>query len=500
MGLTVKSDNSTDELRIDPTSKAAHVTLYDTAGNEINPSFTKAGIVIDANNTSIVALAAGATFTGVATDILNYNQVNIEIYATPSTAKASFYFQFSKDGSNWDVSVPSLVRDPTFVIPIPVINVHKYFRVVYVNDGGVGAIAALGLTDTAGTPTLQTNFRLTTYLLPLATKELTRTMDQTIQGSDAASLVRAGIMAKNPTNNYVNSNQSGLSLSNNSTAVLGAGASFTGVYEEVLGYSSIALNIDSDLVGTLEFQGSQDGTNQSFSLTRTFTKVSSGQNYVFIPTTKYVRIKYTNTAGTQSYFRLQTVFKSTPFGAIFTPTNTPLDQNSLAQVVIAVPTDGTKTTYSAATNGLAPALTPTDVFTITGSATKTIRVTKITFSAVKTAASTIDVLLLKRSTANNGGVSAAVTATSFDSSNAAATATVLAYTTNPTTGTLVGNVRNRKCLVPTSGNTGDYISYEFGQLGQAVVLRGINQVLSINLNGVTMTGGLCNFAVEWTEE
>lgn len=36
MSVNIGSDNSTDELRIDPISKAAHVTLYDTSGNEVD--------------------------------------------------------------------------------------------------------------------------------------------------------------------------------------------------------------------------------------------------------------------------------------------------------------------------------------------------------------------------------------------------------------------------------------------------------------------------------
>lgn len=506
----IKSGNSTDVLNVDPTSKAARVTIYDTAGAVVNPALSSpAAIAIDANNTTTAVLLAGNTFTGVATDISLYNQINIEIYARPgvvagdgSSAKASFYFQFSKDGTNWDVNVPSLVRDPSLVIPIPVINVHKYFRIIYVNDGGTGAIAALGLSDTAGTPTTQTVFRLTTYLLPFATKALSRTMDQGISGSDVADLVRAGIMGKNPMNTYVNKNTSGLSNANNSTAALGAGASFTGTYEEVIGYQTIVVNLDSNLVGTLAVELSQDGTNVTATVTRTFTNVSVGQSYIFIPSARYVRVKYTNTAGTQAFFRLQTIFKSEAVGSIFAAVNTPLVPTSLAQTVVSVPNDGVKTTYSTGIMGIAPALTPTDIFTITGSASKTIRVLTLAISGIKTTAAQTDILAVKRSTANSGGTSAAATAVPHDSNNAAATATVLSYTANPTLGTLVGNLRSRKVFIPSSATAteGGVLVYEFGQLGQAVVLRGTDQVVAVNLNGVSQTGGSFNFAAEWTEE
>ena len=71
------------------------------------------------------------------------------------------------------------------------------------------------------------------------------------------------------------------------------------------------------------------------------------------------------------------------------------------------PVDGGKATCSAAKIGLVPASSATDVFTITGSATKTVRVTRIEITATTTAATpaALDVLLLKRSTANSGGTS-----------------------------------------------------------------------------------------------
>lgn len=75
--------------------------------------------------------------------------------------------------------------------------------------GGVVAIAALGLTDAPGTPTNQTNFKLNTYLLPYATKELARTLDQSISGSDSVSLVRSMGMGKNPTGDIRNINTPG---------------------------------------------------------------------------------------------------------------------------------------------------------------------------------------------------------------------------------------------------------------------------------------------------
>src|SRR5689334_4986236 len=97
--------------------------------------------------------------------------------------------------------------------------------------------------------------------------------------------------------------------------------------------------------------------------------------------------------------------------------------------------------YSAGILSLAPAASATDIFTITGSASKTIRVVEIALIGTQTTAGVVGIQLVKRSTANSAGTSSAPTVVPHDSASAAGTATVLAYTANPTTGNLVGVVR-----------------------------------------------------------
>lgn len=174
--------------------------------------------------------------------------------------------------------------------------------------------------------------------------------------------------------------------------------------------------------------------------------------------------------------------------------------------------DGVKATYSAAKVGLVPASSATDIFTITGSATKTIRVTRIEITATTTSATpaALDVLLLKRSTANTSGTSTgSPTPVPHDSANGAVSATVLAYTANPTTGTLVGTaIRNAKFFQTLATYTAtdfpakDSLAWDFGNRpAQAIVLRGTGDVLAVNLNGVTATATASfDLAVEFTEE
>lgn len=159
-------------------------------------------------------------------------------------------------------------------------------------------------------------------------------------------------------------------------------------------------------------------------------------------------------------------------------------------------------TYTASVTGLAVGTLPSDIFTITGSATKTVYVTRIDIDGVQTTAGQVLVLMIKRSAANTGGTSTAPTKIPLDSLSAAASATVLAYTVNPTLGTAIGITTSARVFLPGAATVADAqgISIIYGQVGeQQMILRGINQVLAVDLNSVTIAGPSINLNIEWTE-
>ena len=167
--------------------------------------------------------------------------------------------------------------------------------------------------------------------------------------------------------------------------------------------------------------------------------------------------------------------------------------------------EGYKASYSAVAVALAPAATATDIFEIKGSATKTVRITRIAVSGVATAAGAYVFQLIKRSTANTTGTSSAPTPVPHDSNSAAATATLKAYTANPgALGTAVGTIRAQRGTVNTAATPAVPnvpVVFEFGRNNdQACVLRGVLESLNLSLNGVTMTGGLLEVEITWTEE
>lgn len=164
-------------------------------------------------------------------------------------------------------------------------------------------------------------------------------------------------------------------------------------------------------------------------------------------------------------------------------------------------------TYSAASTAVASAANATDIFTITGSAGAVVRVKRISISGIATADAKVVCVLLKRSTANTAGTSTTPTAVPHDSANAAATAVVRSYTANPTVGTLVGNINSVRLGIgaaapgngdPTEANIANLFESQAGK--QDIVLRGTEEVLAINLNGVTIAGSSFSCRVEWTEE
>ncbi|SRR6266568_423665 len=200
-------------------------------------------------------------------------------------------------------------------------------------------------------------------------------------------------------------------------------------------------------------------------------------------------------------------FKAIQGGTLFTDGSS----NDSAPVRMEL-TGGSKATFSAGITGLVPVTAATDIFTITGSATKLVKVTRlaITGSATLATAAILPIAILKRSSADLTGTSSSPTRVAHDSGNAAVSATVLAYTANPgTLGTLVGAIRNIRAFLQFTPITATefpmmpplYIE-DFGMRGsQPIVLRGTGDVLAVNLNAVaTITGWLFDISVEWTEE
>jgi hypothetical protein len=173
---------------------------------------------------------------------------------------------------------------------------------------------------------------------------------------------------------------------------------------------------------------------------------------------------------------------------------------------VRVDNEGGKATYSATVLGLVAASSCTDLFSLVGSATKVVKVQEVRISGVATTPIMQDVQLIRRSTANSGGTATNPTAAKHNSDNGAATATVNAYTANPTTGTGAGSIAGAKLMVAKADGTGTappVLVFDLRPKNgeQSVRLDGIAETLSVNLNGGSPgSGNLFDVSVTWTEE
>jgi hypothetical protein len=155
-------------------------------------------------------------------------------------------------------------------------------------------------------------------------------------------------------------------------------------------------------------------------------------------------------------------------------------------------------TYSLGYFFLEPAVLG-DKTCVFGSATKVVRIKKITFNAFNATAAVNNYGLYRRGSANTGGViSGATSVAKNDSNDPAPTATAVAYTTVPTSGTDLG--RFLAFSIYTSGSMVTTV-FTFGAVdrgSKSIVLRGINE--GVCIRSATAIANNIYFSWEWTEE
>lgn len=185
-----------------------------------------------------------------------------------------------------------------------------------------------------------------------------------------------------------------------------------------------------------------------------------------------------------------------------------LDVQGSSQVNV----EGQKATYYAGLGNNTPAATPTDVAVLPGSATKTVKITKVTVTVQSTTGAIGEYRLVVRSGGTQSAVNTAFAngthSGAMDTSDAAST--VIAnglggvYTGNPaSTGTVVGIPVDWTINIPTPA-TGAAVVMEYvcgPRPAKCITLRGATQFLAVNGNGHTLaTAEKFGVAFEWTEE
>lgn len=126
-------------------------------------------------------------------------------------------------------------------------------------------------------------------------------------GTDTADVIIA-----DGYNGLVTVNPGHISTGNSSSTPLAGGATFTGSWEDSTNYGIVIVSVIASHASAssgfiVEF--SSDGTNIDND-DRFTIPAATGKLYSFACAARYVRVRYTNGATLQTYFRLQTIFKA----------------------------------------------------------------------------------------------------------------------------------------------------------------------------------------------
>lgn len=172
-----------------------------------------------------------------------------------------------------------------------------------------------------------------------------------------------------------------------------------------------------------------------------------------------------------------------------------------------------RVTYSAGFTGLVPAASATDIVCIAGSASKIVRLREVVLSGSAGTLVTTPILLIRRAAVNTAGTAAGTTAnpanaiTKRDTQNGTATATLISYTANPTITDSAGTIFAASSLtlpVTSAGTVSAPFRMNFiedvSNLLQSPALRGAAQQICVNLGGVSVSSGVLNGHIVWTEE
>jgi hypothetical protein len=126
-----------------------------------------------------------------------------------------------------------------------------------------------------------------------------------------------------------------------------------------------------------------------------------------------------------------------------------------------------------------------DVYCVQGSASQNVQITKIGISALATAANTVNVSVVVRSSANVGGSPSNVSIESYDQNNAAATAVATSYDAAGTLGAPIATVRSANVVVGAKGSSNVAIGEILFRFEPSpLLLRGTSQFACINVSAV----------------
>ena len=165
-------------------------------------------------------------------------------------------------------------------------------------------------------------------------------------------------------------------------------------------------------------------------------------------------------------------------------------------------------TDSATATGLVPAASATDLFCISGSATKTIAIREISIAGVAGTAVSTPFLIYQRSALDTGGTAATGLAlpvpVPYNATDPAATAVLTAYTANPTVASSPLLMDASMVSLPVSTGSAASTRTLYGtsvdNFNKGLdIPKNTTLQYCVNLNGVSVSSGVVTIHMEWTE-
>jgi hypothetical protein len=303
---------------------------------------------------------------------------------------------------------------------------------------------------------------------------------------------------------YVNTNKTiyTASTGNSTTAQLASLATFTGTVDDVLSVTHVQLQIVCDQKYTVTVFQYSDAGGTKLVNTKVFRRQA---NEPTAETIALVSDYYKTSIKNEGASATTTLSSATTLGNF--PV-TPAGLTNTGNFPVEVPA---KATYRAST--IVPLVTAVTVsrgiWTMIGSATKTVTVKRIRISGVSiaTAVNYLSINLVKNSTATTGGTSTTLVAVPLDSLSAAATAVVKAYTAVATDGALIGNIVSDRVLCPITGTAAALqfapdMVFNFADIDGSggIVLRSAAEEIALQYPVAAPTVPTLSIDVEWTEE
>lgn len=425
--------------KIDENSQAGRVTLYDTSGNPLT------GTEDSDQAISLSALSATASI-----EMSGHNTCGIVI-TNLGHANNVLTVEVTLDNSTW--------------VSIPIVDISTNNSVATITAAG-----SYGVPMRNGVQSVRV--RMSSYTSGTCTGNISAVYAQSQHFN-------------------IRTYDNVLSIVNSTNAQLAAGATFTGVWEADLFWQGITCNVFADQPLTITIEQSLDGSTVTKSDSWTYNASSTGRDATKSVNliSNYHRIKITNNGAGATTTLNFNMYSCPNFTAM------PVSQTSSGAMPVEI---YERATYRSSVTNFTPVATLT--FSLKGSSTRVVRVTRIGFSATNSSLNTADVTVKKYSNIATG-TPASLTMVPLDSSSSAATALAQSWSVTPGTQTSVGTIETVRYNEPTTGNN-NYITMAFGdsQRGtSAIVLRGTSEWVGVDISSVA-NNPVFDIWIEWIEE